>query len=202
MLLCIIGTERASCMDENINVPQEKTDEGYKKEPKQNYVIYTLISIALFFVLFGGYKFISGRLFRDYYMTAEASALSEEQLEIIRAYTNIDSNNIVGIIFESTDRHGSISIAYEGIEEPEEFVEDCLLFEYGDPEQDIRTEVKLFDNEIAGYAFADKYVNIDEPSSCCLIYEYEDKYYAEYHSTEITSQIYSIFRNSDKVYIE
>ena len=34
------------------------------------------------------------------------------------------------------------------------------------------------------------------------IYEYEDKYYAEYHSTEITSQIYSIFRNSDKVYIE
>lgn len=189
-------------MDENINNTQENLDEGYTKEPKQNYVIYTLISVALFFILFGGYKFISSRLFRDYYMTAEVSSLSEEQFEIIREYTDIENDDIMQIIFESTDRHNSISITYSGIEEPEDFIENCILFEYGDPELDIRTEVKMLDNEIIEYAFADKYVDIDEPSACCLVYEFEGQYYAEYHSSEIPSEIHSIFRNSDKVYIE
>lgn len=189
-------------MDENINNSQENFDEGYVKEPKRNYIIYTLISIVLFFALFGGYKFISSRLSRNYYMTAEVSSLSEEQFEIIREYADIDYDEIIKITFESIDRHNSISIIYSGIEEPEDFIENCILFEYGDPEQDIRTEVKIIDNEIVEYAFADKYVDIDEPSSCCLVYEFEGQYYAEYHSSEIPPEIYSIFRNSDKVYID
>lgn len=202
MLLCIIENERLSKMDENINNSQENFDEGYVKEPKRNYIIYTLISIVLFFALFGGYKFISSRLSRNYYMTAEVSSLSEEQFEIIREYADIDYDEIIKITFESIDRHNSISIIYSGIEEPEDFIENCILFEYGDPEQDIRTEVKIIDNEIVEYAFADKYVDIDEPSSCCLVYEFEGQYYAEYHSSEIPPEIYSIFRNSDKVYID
>lgn len=189
-------------MDENINNLKENLYEGYVKEPKRNYVIYTIISIILFFCLWGGYKFISSRLFRDYYMTADVSSLSEEQFAIIREYADIDYDEILKITFESTDRHNSISIIYSGIEEPEDFIENCILFEYGDPEQDIRTEVKIFDNEIAEYAFADKYVDIDKPSSCCLIYEFEGQYYAEYHSSEIPSEIYNIFKNNDKVYID
>ena len=58
----------------------------YKKEPRQNYVIYTVISVILFFILYFGVNFVTGKINAEYYMTVDGSQLTDEQKAKIEKY--------------------------------------------------------------------------------------------------------------------
>lgn len=186
--------EKAEAMQEN-----ETEEVPYKKEPKQNYVIYTIISVALFFVLYFGKEFIEGRINANYYMTINGSTLNESQLEYLTEYTMVECDAVKGITLTHINRASTIAITYENVGDREVFTENCILYEYGDVVSDIRREIYPYGNSIPEYVYAEAYVNIENPEICCYVYEYDGATFAEYTSDEITSEISALFMNSEKI---
>ena len=82
----------------------EAVSDGPVHEPKQNYIIYTVISVLLFAVLYSCWKFVVPKLFRDYTFSVSGGSLTAEQLEIVKRYTEIDCENISEAVFQRTRR--------------------------------------------------------------------------------------------------
>lgn len=186
--------EKSEALQEN-----ETEEITYKKEPKQNYVIYTVISVALFFVLYFGKEFIEGRINADYYMTINGSTLSESQLEYLTEYTMVECDTVKDITLTRINRKSMIEITYENVGDREAFTENCILYEYGDVVSDIRREIYPYGNGTPEYVYAEAYVNIDDPEISCYVYEYNGVAFAEYTSDEITSEISALFMDSEKI---
>lgn len=191
-------------MSEEIKIVSDSStsEDGPVHEPKQNYVIYTIISVLLFALLYGSWQFISSRLSRDYEMTVNADSFTESQLDVLRNYTEINSESIDKITLSRVQNHISIRVYYENIGDAEKFISDAIKFEYGNEETDVRTEIYPYGNSVPEYVYANRYVNIENPSAECLVYEYNDSCYAEFHSTEVDSEISALFSGAEKVYDE
>ena len=172
----------------------------YKREPKQNYVIYTILSIILFFVVYFSVEFISGKINAEYYMEIDGKSLTEEQKSIISEYASIDSTDIKGIRLERVNKISTVTVFFYNIDDIENFAEGHILYEYGDVVDDLRIEIYPYENEISEYAYACSYVNIDDPSIYCYVYEFEGEGYADYYSNEMTSEISTIFMDAEKIY--
>lgn len=178
----------------------EIVSDGPIHEPKQNYIIYTVISILLFAVLYSCWKFLVPKLFRDYTISVSGSSFSAEQLEIVKSYTEIDCDNISEAVFSRTNGRASVVIYYENIEDTQDFAENRINFEYGDPEEDVRSEIYPYGNSVPEYVYGERYVNIGDPGISCLIYEYDDDFYAKYRSTNVSTEITALFSGTEKVY--
>ena len=172
----------------------------YKREPKQNYVIYTILSIILFFVVYFSVEFISGKINAEYYMEIDGKSLTEEQKSIISEYASIDSTDIKGIRLERVNKISTVTVFFYNIDDIENFAEGHILYEYGDVVDDLRIEIYPYENEISEYAYACSYVNIDDPSIYCYVYEFEGEGYEDYYSNEMTSEISTIFMDAEKIY--
>ena len=183
---------------ESVEIIEEEPP--YKKEPRQNYVIYTVVSIILFFILYFGVEFVSGKINAEYYMLIDGSELTAEQKDIISEYAAIDSTDIKGIRLERVNRNSTITVYFDKIGDIETFAEDKILYEYGDVVEDLRVEIYPYDNENAEYAYAYSYVNIDNPNIYCYVYEFDEESYADYYSDELTSEISTLFMDSEKIY--
>lgn len=180
----------------------EAVSDGPVHEPKQNYIIYTVISVLLFVVLYSCWKFVVPKLFRDYTFSVSGGSLTAEQLEIVKRYTEIDCENISEAVFQRTNGKASVAIYYENIVDAQDFAENCINFEYGDPEEDVRSEIYPYGNSVPEYVYGERYVNIGDPDASCLIYEYDGDFYAEYRSSGVSAEIMTLFSGAEKVYSE
>lgn len=169
-------------------------------EPKQNYVIYTIISILLFAALYSCWKFVVPKIFRDYTISVNGDNLTAEQLETVKKCTEIDCESISEAVFQRTKGNASFVIYYENIDSEEDFVDNCIKFEYGDPEEDVRSEIYPYGNSVPEYVYGERYVNIGNPDVSCFVFEYNGGIYAEYRSSDVNAEITSLFSGKEKIY--
>lgn len=182
------------------SVEDEQEELPYKKEPKQNYVIYTVISVILFFVVYFGVEFVSGKINAEYYMIIDGASLTDEQKNVISEYASIDSTDISSVKLERVNRISTVTVYFNNIGNIETFAEEKLLYEYGDVVEDLRIEIYPYGNETPEYAYASSYVNIDNPNIYCYVYEFEGESHADYYSDELTSEISTLFMDIEKIY--
>lgn len=187
---------------ENAVEETEAFSDGPVHEPKQNYIIYTVISILLFSVLYSCWKFVVPKLFRDYTMSVNGGSFTSEQLETVKKYTEIDCENISEAVFQRTKGKASVVIYYENIGNAQNFIESCINFEYGDPEEDVRSKIYPYGNSVPEYVYGERYVNIGDPGISCLVYEYNGDFYAEYRSFNVNAEITALFSGAERIYSE
>jgi hypothetical protein len=186
-------------IDEN-SASEEESEEEIVHEPKQNYVIYTIISILLFCVLYFGWQFVSSKMFRDYTITVTGENFTAEQISIIGDFTSISCDNISQAVYTRTNGKASVVIYYEDIGDTTQFVDNCINYEYGDVEEDVQTAIYPYGNSVPEYVYAEQYVDIDDPNRSTLVYDYNGSSYAEYHSSDVNTEIRSLFNGGEKIY--
>ena len=198
-------------MEENVNLVEEneqKTEATYTpKYTKQQTALYTILSIALFCILYFGGKGIMNTINRPYYMIQHAGNLTDELVKMHYDYAFVSDD--YGLEYENSrleknETGYKVSILFSGIKDIDDFVEKGILFEFGDAIEDAETEFYPYkDNPVrAEYVTAVKYVNNDNPNVEILIFEYDGKIYAEYQSygALIPTEVKILFDGSKKVY--
>ena len=197
-------------MEENTNKPAEQeqdTEKMTRKQyTKQQNILYTVISVGLFLIIyFGGGKALE-LVNRPYRIYCYPETISEEKLTSL--YDICGITNVQGISFETARlrKEGGFEtlVLFSGIDNEEYFAENCINFEYGDLMEDIRTEFYPYreNPSLAEYAYATRYVDINDPNRYISVFDYNGTLYAEYSQlgNNITSDIKAFFSDGEKVY--
>ncbi len=164
---------------------------GAHKSPA---MLYTVISVVLFFVLYFGVKQAGDFINREYRVTvtgADFSSVNEVYTDIL---TDADTNT-ERIAFTKLKTGMSLIILYSDETDEEKFAADSINFEYGNTVEDYR-----YKNVFNEFVFGTVYVYIDDPEIYCVVYEYEDKVYAEYNTDEIKAEVMKMIRSGEKMY--
>lgn len=177
------------------------SEEEYHKEPKINYVIYTIISILLFAVLYTGYQLAKHALFRDYTVTVDGKSITSEQSEIIKDYTNFDFENIEQLILTRENNSFSAEILYN-TGDYASFAEDYENYAEDDSDGENRLAVYPYGNAVPEYVYSRYFVNADAPDMRCYVYEYGGNNYLKLVFNEIPESIRLIFSEHEKIYRE
>ncbi len=198
-------------MEDNKNILEntEQTEEQIHipKNTKQQTVLYTVISIALFFLIYFGGNGLMNMINRPYLMIQNAEGITEELLEQYYEYAFVSKE--YGLVYENSrlEKNESgykVSILFSGVDDIEGFAENGILFEFGNPIEDVDDEFYPYiDNyNLPEYIIATKYVDNDEPSNEMLIFEYEGKLYAEFQSygAIVPTEVKILFDGCEKVY--
>lgn len=190
-------------MDENQqkNTAQENSEEEYHKEPKQNYIIYTIISILLFAVLYAGVQFAKNLIFRDYTITVKGNDITSEQFEIIREHTEFDFYNIEQMILTKENNSFSAEILYN-TGDYDSFAEDHETYVEADAGEDYRIAVYPYGNSVPEYVYSRYFVNADTPDMYCYFYEYGGDNYVKLIFEDVPDSIRIIFSEHEKNYRE
>ena len=178
-----------------------------KHYTKQQNVLYTIISIGLFFLLYFAVKGIMGQVNRPYYVSVygDTSGAADKAFEI----SGISADQ--GYVFESArlDRNAggyALKIVFSGIGDEESFAESGLDFEYGDVEEDVRIDFYPYreNSDYAEYVYADKYVNVDDPAGAVYFFKWDGDFYAGYseYSTSMPYQASGLFAGQEKIYTD
>lgn len=197
-------------MEENANIPAEN-ERDTEKMPRQYYskqqnALYTALSVGLFMILyFGGGKLLE-LVNRPYRIYCYPETVSEESLTSLYDICGISSDS--GIEFEGARlrKEGGFEtlILFSGIEDEDYFAENYINFEYGDVAEDIRTEFYPYreNPSLAEYAYADRYVDIDDPNRYISVFEYDGEICAEYTyiGKSLPSDVRTFFADGEKVY--
>ncbi len=171
------------------------------RESKSKNIMYTAISVVLFFVLYFGVRIASDYINRDYLISIEPSTLSNEQLEYIDEYTGIitDENAKLSYIYYEKTQYGKIiMISYTDIEDLETFTENNITYEYGNIVEYDRYKCKTFYLTCGAEPEALGYVNIENPMIECVVFT--DMAIAEYTSDNFTAEIMNIIKTGEKKY--
>lgn len=199
-------------MEEKINI-NEKAEEANEvevhtpKNTKQQTILYTIISIALFCLIYFGGKGLIGMIDRPYYMVCNSVDLTDELTEMHYEYASVSKE--YGLEYENSrlekDEKGyKLSILFSGIDDVEDFAQKGILFNFGDAVEDIETEFYPYNDNLtlAEYVTAVKYVNNDNPNDEILIFEFNGKIYAEYQNYGgfVPTEIKILFDGCEKVY--
>ena len=198
-------------MEENARNTEEleetEADVHKPRYTREQTVLYTLISIVLFCLVYFGGKEIMSVINRPYYIIQNSEAVSEDNLNLYFEESKLSED--FGLIFENArltkNESGYIlSILFLGTADTEDFAENVILFSYGNPIEDVSTEIYPYTENPtrAEYANAIKYVNIDDPNDEILIFEYEDVTYVKYqtYGYSVPAEIKILFRDCEKVY--
>lgn len=172
---------------------------------RQQSALYTVISIALFFALYFGGKSVIGLINRSYTIYLYPENITGEASRMMFEISGLSDEN--GLFVESArlskyaDGH-TASVLFSGFDSEEDFVRDCILFEYGDPVEDLRIEFFPYDPAYAEYAFGTRYVDIDDPDRSVSVFEFEDTLYALYTESggTVPTEIKAAFSDGEKVY--
>ncbi len=210
-------------MEENLNdtnIPSEENAEFDAPAKRVQYtkrqsITYTLLSIALFFVIYFAVKAITGIINAPYKMFADGEQISAERTEEIFGMSGIspESDYKIENIHLYKDAQGYYFTALfscDEIEEDEEdygymsHAEDVLTFGFGDPQTDIGIDFSPYEDVPyeTEYAYGEKYDIIDEPTASVSFFEWEDRQYALYekYGYNIPSEIKSAFSGAEKVF--
>ncbi|MBQ3161761.1 MAG: hypothetical protein IJC04_06505 [Oscillospiraceae bacterium] len=198
-------------MEENVNIneKQEQPDEAVHipKNTKQETVIYTIISIALFCVIYFGGKGLIDMINRPYYMMQYPDSVNSELLELQYDYARVSKEyglDYMNSRVEYNEAGYKLSILFSGIDDMEDFAESGILFDYGDAVENVENEFYPYgDNSLnCEYVTAIKYVDNDNPNNEILIFEYDGEIYAEFQSygAIIPTDVKILFDGCEKVY--
>lgn len=177
------------------------TDETYHKEPKQNYVIYTIISILLFAVLYAGFQFGKNMLFRDYIIDVKGTDLTAEQLAVVNNEVEMDFSEPEQLRFVRENNIFSVEILYNaGVYT--DFAEDYENYVEDDSNDGHRLEIYPYGNSVSEYVYARYFVNADFPDRACYLYEYNGDNYILFSLTNVSQEIKAVFVDFDKIYSE
>lgn len=176
-------------------------DEPYHKEPKQNYVIYTIISILLFAVLYAGFQFGKNMLFRDYTIDVKGSELTAEQVEIVKNATEIDFFEPQQLTLAKENNIFSVEILYN-VGDYSDFAEDFESYVYDDSDEERRLEIYPYGNSVPEYVYPQYYVNADFPDRSCYLYEYDGDNYILFDINNASQELRAVFTGFDKLYSE
>lgn len=193
----IKSSENNEQLAENIHIP---------KNSKQQTVLYTFISIALFCIIYFGGKGIFNVINRPYYMYRSSENTNKELSELQYEYAHISNEYALEYIYSEIVKNESgykLSILFSGFDDIERFTENGILFEYGNAIEDVDNEFYPYsDNSVMEYTKATKYVDNDNPNNEILVFEYDGKLYAEFqnYGTLIPTDVKILFDGCEKVY--
>lgn len=191
-------------MDENKQkdtvIDDPVPEEEYHKEPKINYIIYTIVSILIFAVLYIGFQFAKQVLLRDYTVTVDGNSISSEQLEEIKGYTKFDFEGIEHLILIKENNDFSAEILYN-IGDYSDFAEDHENY-IEDLDGENRLAVYPYGNSVPEYVYSRCFVNADSPDMRCYVYEYSGSNYLKLCFESIPESIKLIFSEHKKIYHE
>ncbi|MBP1561578.1 MAG: hypothetical protein J6C96_10135 [Oscillospiraceae bacterium] len=173
---------------------------------KQQNMMYTVISVALFFLIYFGGKGIISLVNRPYYVDIYSDTASAEFVSCAFETSGISEES--GAVFMqgkmSKGESGmTASLLFSGVPDEESFAESGIVFEYGDIVEDIRTEIYPYRENpaFAEYVYADRYVDIDNPNRFISVFEFNGSLYAEYKEIgEISEETKMLFSSGEKVY--
>lgn len=184
-------------MEKEIDNQNENEIRPYKHNKKQN-AIYTIISVAIFFVLYYGAKNVTAFINREYFYTLNSFELTGEQLTIVEDYTKIKLDENASVDFARYDKMSDskiITIRYKNISDKDLFIENNIFYEYGNVVTDYR-----YQTVTGEYVYGDSYVNIENPAVYCILYEIDGDFYAEFKSDEITTEIMTAIKKGERMY--
>ena len=193
--------------NEGIEASQEESSERPVHYTKQQSFFYTVISVALFFLIYFAVKGIAGTANRPYQMFAYPENITAERAAEAFAISGISQES--DLVFENARLEKNsdgyvLMMLFSGNGDAESFADEEISFEYGDAEEDIRTEFYPYAENYyyAEYAYAEKYVDIEAPSREIYIFEWKGRLYAEYrqYGSSIPSEIKTLFSGMEKVY--
>lgn len=191
-------TEKTEHQDEQPHVP---------KNTKQQTVLYTVISIALFCLLYFGGNGIVDVINRPYVMYRNIENTSGELLDMQYEYAFISKESEAEYnysLFEKNESGYKVSILFSEIEDAELFAENSIAFEFANPIEDVENEFYPYydNNTLDEHVTAVKYVDTDNPNNEILIFEYDGKIYAEFQSygAIIPTEVKILFDGCEKVH--
>lgn len=171
------------------------------REPHRNYVIYTVVSVLIFFALYFAWNGIKKLAVRDFTQKISFESITDAQRSNAEVFTEISlSPDFARLV--RTDGSTEITVVYDNIGDPDGFIEESVGFALSDPENGVRTEIYPDGGDVKEYAFADKYVNVENPSGTLYIYERDGVFCAEYRSQKITEEAAALFSSAEKIYAE
>ncbi len=197
-------------MEKNANIPAKEEQVGAEM-PKRHYtkqqsMLYTVISVGLFIVIyFGGGKILE-LINRPYRIYCYPGTVSEEKLTDLYYICGI--SDTLDIKFEGARlrKEGGYEtmVLFSGIDDKESFAENCIVFEYGDIAEDIRTGFYPYPENpaLAEYAYAARYVDINDPNRYISVFEHGGELYAEYThiGKSLPPDVKAFFADGEKVY--
>ncbi|MDE7280082.1 MAG: hypothetical protein K2N26_10215, partial [Oscillospiraceae bacterium] len=133
------------------------------------------------------------------------TVLEEDMIDL---YDICGITNAKGISFEAARlrKEGGFEtlVLFSGIADEEYFAENCINFEYGDIVEDIRTEFYPYreNPSAAEYAYATRYVDINDPNRYISVFDYNGVIYAEYTclGNSLSPDVKAFFADGEKVY--
>ena len=179
---------------------------------KQQSFLYTVISAALFFLIYFAVKGITGSVNRPYQMLAYGEDIRTERVAEVFSISGISSEKDCTFenarVEKGTDGYVFSALFLVNIEPDEEddesIAREIISFGYGDPEEDIRAEFYPYAENpyYAEYAYGEKYVDIEAPSREISIFQWDGKVYAQYrqYGSVVPSEIRALFSGTEKVY--
>lgn len=176
-------------------------EEPYHKEPKQNYVIYTIISILLFAILYTALQFGKNMLFRDYIIDVKGTSLTAEQLAVINNEIEMDFSEPEQIRLIKENNTFFVEILYN-VGAYSDFAENFESYVEDDSSDEHRLEIYPYGNSVPEYVYARYFVNADFTDRACYLYEYNGDNYIFFSLSSVSQEIKAVFAGFDKVYSE
>lgn len=176
---------------------------------KQQNVLYTIISIALFFALYFGVKGVMGAVNRPYNIYAYHDTVSEEQTAAAIELSGVSAD--LGYSFESArlskDKNSyEFTAVFSGIIDRESFIENNPNLGYSDSDEEVRIEFYPYreNYEHMEFVYADVFRNTDSDKGTVYLFEWQGELYAEYFENGIVlpAEISSIMAGQEKIYSE
>ncbi|MDE6596819.1 MAG: hypothetical protein K2K44_12535 [Oscillospiraceae bacterium] len=180
-----------------------------KEYTKQQNALYTIISIALFFVLYFGVKGVMGMTGKQYIIYAYPDTISEERISAAFELSGISADQ--GYVFENA-RFAKNENSYEfralfsGISDTESFAENNPKLDYSDSDEEVRIEFYPYKEnpDRKEFIYADVFWNTDSDKGTIYLFEWQGNVYAEYleSGVSVPSEVSSIMAGQEKIYTE
>lgn len=198
-------------MEDNLNLTEKNEQQEEllhtPKNTKQQTVIYTIISVALFCLIYFGGNSIIDVINRPYTMYRCVEDTEAEMVDLQYEYSHISQEYGAEYQYSLIEKNESgykVSILFSGIKDADVFAESGIAFEYGDPIEGVENEFYPYYDISMGdeYVTAVKYVDNDDPNNEILIFEYNGEIYAEFQSygAIIPTEVKILFDSCEKVY--
>ncbi|MCM1329503.1 MAG: hypothetical protein NC253_08705 [Ruminococcus sp.] len=190
-------------------VPEESTEKPMTRTvyTKQQTALYTVISIALFCLVYFGGKGVMGMVNRPYSILAYSENVGAERIAETFEIGGISPGQ--SCTFESArlNKHENgyeFTMIFSGTGDLENFAEEGIAFEYGDIEEEVRTEIYPYreNPDLAEYVYAEKFVDMDSPNREIYLFEFEGETYAKYvqYGGIVPAEVTGLFYGQEKVY--
>lgn len=192
--------------DTEIAVEEPMTRRVYTKQ--QN-MLYTIISIALFFVLYFGVKGVMGAVNRPYIMYAYSDTISDERAAAVFDLSGVSSD--LGYVFENArlvkNENGYEFMAvFSGIADRESFTEGNTQLVNSNSDEEVRIEFYPYreNPDVKEFVYAEAFGGADGEEGTVYLFEWQGRLYAEYfeRGNVLPSEVLSVMSGQEKIYTE